>query len=276
MFHKDKPSESYLNDEFLPLDELVYAPVRALVNSNRQLQSQIVELLKSTGTIRQDGSEEIIQLDSLNIAYEQVRPEAEDEYSVDNLQLKLPLLSVIPLSNLKIDEAEIDFYVEVRAENDRDGDDVLSARICSPEQRDSDFFPRVHYQLKFASIPAAEGLLRLTDTLGSNPVAKQTDTTPINITGSPGSEEQKTVRMKCLALRHKIQRLKQLYKKVSDMMTEQERMHQISKSAFEDHVYDYDEDKYRMVQGNIANRIMKYQTEIMDLEITYGLEHDYE
>lgn len=276
MFHKDKPSESYVNDEFLPLDELVYAPVQALANSNRQLQSQIIELLKSTGTVRQDGSEEIIQLDSLNIAYEQVRPEAEDEYSVDNLQLKLPLLSVIPLSNLKIDEAEIDFSVEVRAESGRDGDYALSARICSPEQRDSDFLPRVCYQLKLGSIPATEGILRLTDLLGNNPVAKQTDTTPINVTGSPGSEEQKTIRMKCLALRNKIQRLKQLYKKVSDMMAEQERMYQISKSAFEDHVYDFDEDKYRMVQGNIANRIMKYQTEIMDLEITYGLEHDYE
>lgn len=276
MFHKDKPSESYVNDEFLPLDELVYAPVLALANSDRQLQSQIIELLKSTGTVRQDGSEEIIQLDSLNIAYEQVRPEAEDEYSVDNLQLKLPLLSVIPLSNLKIDEAEIDFSVEVRAESGRDGDYALSARICSPEQRDSDFLPRVCYQLKLGSIPATEGILRLTDLLGNNPVAKQTDTTPINVTGSPGSEEQKTIRMKCLALRNKIQRLKQLYKKVSDMIAEQERMYQISKSAFEDHVYDFDEDKYRMVQGNIANRIMKYQTEIMDLEITYGLEHDYE
>lgn len=276
MFHKDKPSESYVNDEFLPLDELVYAPVQALANSNRQLQSQIIELLKSTGTVRQDGSEEIIQLDSLNIAYEQVRPEAEDEYSVDNLQLKLPLLSVIPLSNLKIDEAEINFSVEVRAESGRDGDYALSARICSPEQRDSDFLPRVCYQLKLGSIPATEGILRLTDLLGNNPVAKQTDTTPINVTGSPGSEEQKTIRMKCLALRNKIQRLKQLYKKVSDMIAEQERMYQISKSAFEDHVYDFDEDKYRMVQGNIANRIMKYQTEIMDLEITYGLEHDYE
>lgn len=276
MFHKDKPSESYVNDEFLPLDELVYAPVQALANSNRQLQSQIIELLKSTGTMRQDGSEEIIQLDSLNIAYEQVRPEAEDEYSVDNLQLKLPLLSVIPLSNLKIDEAKIDFSVEVRAESGRDGDYALSARICSPEQRDSDFLPRVCYQLKLGSIPATEGILRLTDLLGNNPVAKQTDTTPINVTGSPGSEEQKTIRMKCLALRNKIQRLKQLYKKVSDMIAEQERMYQISKSAFEDHVYDFDEDKYRMVQGNIANRIMKYQTEIMDLEITYGLEHDYE
>lgn len=276
MFHKDKPSESYVNDEFLPLDELVYAPVQALANSNRQLQSQIIELLKSTGTVRQDGSEEIIQLDSLNIAYEQVRPEAEDEYSVDNLQLKLPLLSVIPLSNLKIDEAEINFSVEVRAESGRDGDYALSARICSPEQRDSDFLPRVCYQFKLGSIPATEGILRLTDLLGNNPVAKQTDTTPINVTGSPGSEEQKTIRMKCLALRNKIQRLKQLYKKVSDMIAEQERMYQISKSAFEDHVYDFDEDKYRMVQGNIANRIMKYQTEIMDLEITYGLEHDYE
>lgn len=82
--------------------------------------------------------------------------------------------------------------------------------------------------------------------------------------------------MKCNHLRMKIQKLKQLYKKVSDMMTEQEKMREISQRAFEDNVYDFDADKYRMVQGNIANRIMKYQTEIMDLEIHYGLEHDYE
>lgn len=276
MFQKDKQQENYINDEFLPLDDLVYAPLHALAKSNHQLQSQVVEALKNTGAVRQDGSEEIIQLDSLNIAYEQVRPESTDEYSVDNLQLKLPLLSVIPLSSLKIDEAELTFSVEVRADDGPEDAPALSARICSPEQRDSDFLPRVCYQLKLSSLPATEGILRLTDLLGNNPIAKQTDTTPINVTGNLGSEEQKSVRLQCSALRTKIQKLKQLHQKVSDMMAEQERMYQISKNAFEDNVYDFDKDKYLMVQGNIANRIMKYQTEIMDLEITYGLEHDYE
>ena len=31
-----------------------------------------------------------------------------------------------------------------------------------------------------------------------------------------------------------------------------------------------------MVQTNIMNRIMKYQAQIMDMEIAYGLEKDYE
>ena len=286
MFHKKEQTdsastahmqqESYLNNEFLPLNELVYAPLQALANANSQLQAQTVKALKNTGTLHQSGTDEVVHLDSLNIAYEQVLPETEDEYSVDTLQMKLPILSMLPMSNLNIDQAEIAFSAEIRTCSEKENSSPILARICSPEQRDSDFLPRISYQLKLASVPAAEGLLRLTDRIGNNPVAKKMDTTPINAKGNLGTEEQKTVWMKCNHLRMKIQKLKQLYKKVSDMMTEQEKMREISQRAFEDNVYDFDADKYRMVQGNIANRIMKYQTEIMDLEIHYGLEHDYE
>ncbi len=53
-------------------------------------------------------------------------------------------------------------------------------------------------------------------------------------------------------------------------------MQQIGKSAFEDTVREFDKEKYLMAQANIANRIMEYQERIMNREIEYGLDKDYE
>lgn len=50
----------------------------------------------------------------------------------------------------------------------------------------------------------------------------------------------------------------------------------VSKDAFEDITREFDKDKYLMAQSNIANRIMEYQEKIMNREIEFGLEKDYE
>jgi len=77
-------------------------------------------------------------------------------------------------------------------------------------------------------------------------------------------------------MKAKIKKLKQLYQKITDMIAEQERIQQISKDAFEDITREFDKDKYLMAQSNIANRIMEYQEKIMNREIEFGLEKDYE
>ena len=267
---------SYQESEFIPLDDLVYAPLHALAKSNQQLRAQVVDAIKSMGTLRQNGQEEIVRLNNINIAYEQVRPEGEEGYSVDNLQMQVPLLSIVPITNLNVEKAEIDFSTEVRAEKQVEGQCAITARICSPEQRESDFLPRVSYKLQITSLPATEGILRLTDTLSSNQIAKKTDTTPVAVDGNLGSSDQKNTWMEISKMKAKIKKLKQLYQKVADMISEQERMQQISRDAFEENTREFDKDKYMMAQSHIANRIMEYQEKIMNREIEFGLEKDYE
>lgn len=270
-----KNQNGYMDSDFILLDDLVYAPLHALAKSNMQLRAQILEAIKNMGTVKQNGQEEIIHLNNMNIAYEQVRPEAEEGYSVDNLQLQVPLLSVVPIANLNVEKAEIGFSTEIRVVNEKEGKFKINARICSPEQRESDFLPRVSYKMKVSSIPATEGILRLTDLLSANQVAKQLDTTPVAIDGNLGSEEQKLIWQEVSELRTKVKKLKQLYQKISDMIAEQEKLYQISKDAFEEDTYDFDRDKYLMAQSNITNRIMEYQERIMNREIEFGLEKDY-
>lgn len=272
-----KQETSIMDSDFIPLDDLVYAPLHALAESNRQLQAQIVETIKSMGTCRQNGQEETVHLNNINIAYDQVRPEREEGYSVDSLQLQIPLLSIVPVANLNVEKAEISFSTEIKAAvNEETGDTRINARICAPSQRDTDFLPKVSYKLQVASIPATEGILRLTDMLSSNQMAKKLDTTPIAVSGDLGTDEQKAMLHENRQLKAKITRLKQLHQKISDMINEQERLQQISKKSFAEGAYEFDKDKYLMAQASILNRIMEYQEKIIDSEILDGLEKDYE
>lgn len=272
-----KKSGAIMDNDFILLDDLVYAPLHALAQSNCRLRAEVVEAIRSMGIAKQNGQEEVIHLDNLNIAYDQIRPEGEDGYSVDNLQVQVPLMSIVPITNLSVDKAEIDFSTEIKTVNNEEtGETKINARICSPSQRESDFLPKVSYKLQVSSIPATEGVLRLTDALSANQVAKKIDTTPVAIDGDMGSADQKNTVQRIKQLKAKIGKLKQLHQKISDMIAEQERLYQISKDSFAEDTYEFDKDKYMMAQSNIINRIMEYEEEIMNLEISYGLDKDYE
>ena len=191
------------------------------------------------------------------------------------MQVQVPLLSIVPIANLNVEKAEIGFSTEVKVVGN-EGKQKINARICSPEQRDSDFLPKVSYKLKVGSIPATEGIMRLTDLLSSNQVAKQLDTTPVALDGSLCSEEQKKAWMEVSRLRAKIKKLRQLSRKISNMMSEQEKLQQISMEAFEEDTYEFDRAGSLKAQSDITNRIMEYQESIMKKELEFGLENDYE
>lgn len=214
-----------VDSNFIPLDDLVYAPLHALAQSDQQLRTQVVETIKSMGVLRLNGT-------------------------------------------------------EVRVERAETGECVVMARICSPEQRESDFLPRVSYRVRIGSLPATEGVMRLADMLGASQIARKLDTTPVAVDGNLGSEDQKHTWQEVSGLRARIKKLKQLHQKITDMITdmiaEQERMEQMGREAFAETAREFDRDKYLMAQANIINRIMEYQEKIMNREIEFGLEKDYQ
>lgn len=273
---QDTESSGVMDSDFISLDALVYAPLHALAESNRQLRAQIVEAIKSMGTQRYNGNEETTHLDNINIAYDQIRQEGEDGYSVDNLQVQVPLLSIVPVTSLNVDKAEIRFSTEVKAELDEDTKKPkITARICAPSQRESDFLPKVSYKLSVTSVPATEGIMRLSDALSANQVAKRIDNTPIVLNGDLGNEEQKAIMQETKQLRAKVSKLEQLHRKISAMIDEQERLHQISNDSFAEDTHEFDKEKYLMAQSSIVNRIMECKEQIIDREILYGLDRDF-
>lgn len=273
---EDESQGNYKENDFIDLNDLVYAPLYALAKSNQQLRASVVEAIKSMGTVKQNGKEESIQLKNINIAYEQMRQEDGDDYSVDNLQMQVPLLSIIPITSLNVEKAQIEFSTEVKVENDENGQCRIMARICSPEQREGDHLPRVNYKLKVSSLAATEGIMRITDLLSANQIAKKLDTTPIDLDGNLSSGRRKNTWQEVSALKARVKKLKQLYQKISDMLMEQERTKLISENALTDDVCEFDRDKYLTAQSSIASRIIEYQDQIMSEEIAFGLENDFQ
>lgn len=269
-------AENYRESDFIDLDALVYAPLHALAESNSQLRASVVEAIKSMGTLRQSGQDECVHLNNLNIVYEQVRQEGDDGYNVDNLQMQVPILSIVPITNLNVEKAQIDFSTEVKVDKDGTGQCKIMARICSPEQRESNYLPRVSYKLKIGSLAATEGIMRITDLLSASQVAKKLDTTPVAVDGNLSSDRQKDIWREVSVLKAKVKKLKQLYQKISEMISEEERLRQISGDAYAEDIWAFDKEKYTAAQSNITKRIMEYQEEIINREIMAGLEDDYE
>lgn len=267
---------NYKENDFIDLNDLVYAPLYALAKSNQQLRASVVEAIKSMGTVKQNGKDESIQLKNINIAYEQMRQEDGDDYSVDNLQMQVPLLSIVPITSLNVEKAQIEFSTEVKVENDENGQCRIMARICAPEQREGDHLPRVNYKLKVGSLAATEGIMRITDLLSANQIAKKLDTTPIDLDGNLSSVQRKNTWQEISSLKTKVKKLKQLYQRISDVLEEQERTKQMSENILTDNACELNRDKYLIAQSNIANRIMEYQDQIMSEEIAFGLESNFQ
>lgn len=266
----------FRDNEFIPLDDLVYAPLHALAKSSQQLQAYVVDAIKGMGTLRQNGQEETIQLNNINIAYDQVWQEGDEGYRVDNMQMQVPLLSIIPISSLNIEKARIDFCTEVRAEKEAGNSCAIEARICAPQSRESDNLPRVSYQLKLSSLPATEGILRLADMLNGSHIVKKTDATPVATDGNLGDSEHKSMWQDIAKLKDRIRKLQRLYQKIEDMIAEQERLCEISRESYPEAAGDFNKDRYLAALAQIAAQIMECREQIMDREIEFGLERENE
>lgn len=267
---KTEPEESrenndgYLDNDFIPLNDLVYAPLHALALSNIQLRESVLEAIRSMGTVKQNGQEEIIHMNHINLAYEHIKPEEEDGYSVENLQVEVPLMSIVPVTNLNVKRAEIEFSTEVRSVNEGKDGNTINARICSPAQRETDFLPKISYKMQVNSLPATEGLLRLTDLLSASQVAKQLDTTPMMLDGSAHTEEEKEIWQQKNDTQTRIKQLNSLYQKISQMMEEQEKLQQISNEWNPEDTYQYDREKYCQILSDLTNQLMMLKKEAVD------------
>ena len=91
--HKQNSENTYMDNDFIELKSLIYAPLEALAESNFQLQRSTLRALQEMGTLRKDGDESVIHLKTTNLAYEHIKPEQEDGYSVENIQLQVPTIS---------------------------------------------------------------------------------------------------------------------------------------------------------------------------------------
>lgn len=257
-----------MDSDFVNLNDLVYAPLRALAESNHNLRSEVIKSIQSLSSVDNDEQGTTYHLNKINIAYDQVRADVDDSYSVDKLQVQVPLLSIVPVTNLGIEESEISFSAEVRTQESLDNNDrKFEARICSPEQRNSDFLPRVTYKMKVKSIPATEGIMRLIDSLSANQVSKKLESQIIASDGNQEGAMQNNTLSLINDLKVRATKLKQLYAKIDESLDEIEQMNKVKNNSSNGPEF-YDKAFFMDKKAAILDEVIKCQDEIMRKEIS--------
>ena len=177
----DKKSQM---DSSVELKELVYAPLEAISEANIRLSSNIVNFISSTGDVNTDSSgKKVIQLRTIQMMYEQLRSDELNSTVADSIGLEIPLLSIYPLSSLKISKTKVAFDAEIKTMKATDEGIRIFTQVCSSKQRAGAIIPRISYEVEMDSAPVPEGLARFIDTLNTQAIPKLIHSKPVDNSG---------------------------------------------------------------------------------------------
>lgn len=171
-------------DNTVELKDLVYAPLQAISAANIRLSASIVDFLASTGDLSKDANgKPVVQLRTIQMLYEQLRTDAMENTVSDSIGLEIPLLSIYPLSSLKVSKSKVSFDAEIRSLGIVDGEVKIYTQVCSKNERDGANQARVSYEIELDSAPISEGLARFIDTLNTQAIPKLINSKPVDNTG---------------------------------------------------------------------------------------------
>lgn len=171
-------------DSAVELRDLVYAPLGAVADANIRLSSNIVDFLASTGDLNTDSSgRPVVRLRTLQMMYEQLGSDVLDNAVTDSIGLEIPLLSIYPLSSLKVSKTKVSFGAEIRSMTEtKDGLKVFT-QASSANQRDGSVQACISYEVEMDSVPISEGLARFVDILNTQAIPRRIHSNPVDSSG---------------------------------------------------------------------------------------------
>lgn len=166
------------------LKELVYAPLSAISAANIRLSSNIVDFLATTGDMGADqNGKPVVQLGTIQMQYEKLRNDADEGTVADYIGLEVPLLSIYPISTLKVSKTKVSFDTEIQDVEMSDDGAKIYTRVCSKKQRDGANAAKISYEVELESVSVPEGLARFIDTLNSQVIPKLLTSKPLDGSG---------------------------------------------------------------------------------------------
>lgn len=265
--HGTKPckTDETTNDtsQFFPLDELVYAPLKAVALSNLNLGTSFIDNIKSLGTVKHIGNEEVLFLKKLNIEYDKLHPSENNDTYIEKVEMQVPLLSLIQIPNLNIKNAEVDFQAEVAVVEDKGNKKGIVARICSPQTRKTDELPKIEYKIKLKSAGVTEGYMRIIDALDSSPVSKKINASPLTSSRNVPEALQASFDQK-RKLQKQLDILYGLYNDISEFIKENESANE----SFFINDREFSKQKYEDMKQDILSKILKIKEAMLENKIT--------
>jgi uncharacterized membrane-anchored protein YhcB (DUF1043 family) len=165
----------------LPMDQLIGAPLRAAADASTQLANSTAAFINEVGFDNQN------KIRTASFGY-QMRSVNEDGTSnLDEMKVEVPILAIVPIPNLQIDEVNILFDMEVKqsekSEQSTDGSMSLSGQakfgpvkvsvsgsvsVHSSNTRSTDNSAKYHVDVRATNHGTPEGLSRVLDMMAAN------------------------------------------------------------------------------------------------------------
>ncbi len=165
----------------LQLDQLIAAPLRGAMDAGIQLADSTMDFIRRVG-LDQEG-----KVRTAAFRYQRQNVNEDGTCSLDEMEVALPLLAVVPIPNLQVDEVNILFDIEVKHSERQSSDYELGARLNGGAQlgiakanitgsvsahkvhtRSTDHSAKYHVDIRAVNHGIPEGLARVFDLMAAN------------------------------------------------------------------------------------------------------------
>jgi hypothetical protein len=251
------------------LRQLVYSSLEPIIDANaRMSQSMVDTIMKfSDDKGHDDDGYPVVQLKTLQLVYDQIRHDDLDMLCSEKIGLEIPILSIIPLSNLKVSKSKIRFSTEVQEVEYNGGQVDIYTRVTSSESERSAQSSRIDFEIELESDPVAEGLARVIDQLGQNFIPNVHEKNPIDPDGSKlGEEDRENYEMR-KQMRQKEQRISRLISQLNGIqrMDEDKTESEESLKIFKD---------LEPYKHELEEKLAGVRKDMLETEITLELSRD--
>lgn len=204
----------------LQMDQLIGAPLRAAADASIQLATSTAEFINSVGF--DDGG----KVRTVAFGYQKRSVNEDGSSNLDEMKVDVPMLAIVPIPNLQVDEVNILFDMEVKQSERQESSLDMGASLTGSlkigpvkvsvtgsvsahqsNTRSSDNSAKYHVDVRATNHGIPEGLARVLDMMAANVAPALVGSTLKDGNGQDLSEQAKRRAERLKALRLEISRL---------------------------------------------------------------------
>lgn len=211
-----------IGDQFsgLDMENLIGGPLRAAADASMQLADSTAQFINKVGFDAKGNTR------TASFQFEKKTFNEDGTTNEDEMKVDVPMLAIVPIPNLQVDEVNVLFDMEVKESEKSESATDLSAAASgslnlgvfkvnisgsvsshSSNTRSSDNSAKYHVDVRATNHGTPEGLARVLDMMAASVSPALVNSTPKDANGQDLPEKQKTKTLKIKALRQEIMQL---------------------------------------------------------------------
>lgn len=213
----------------LQMDQLIGAPLRAAADASTQLANSTADFINNVGFDEKGNVRSVI------FGYQQRSINEDGTSNLDEMKVHVPLLAIVPIPNLLVDEVNILFDMEVKQSEKSESAKDMSASLSGSAKlgfikvnvsgsvsahqsntRSTDNSAKYHVDVRATNHGTPEGLARVLDMMAANVAPVLVGSTLKDGNGQDLSEQARLKAEKMKALRQEISQLENRLRAASE------------------------------------------------------------